>query len=506
MRISRILLPVGCCVAAVAAGWFMATEGNIITSVVRMAAVAGFFVSVVSPRLGLYVLVGMAAYLDCVKRFIILPTGGASMTDVASVLGAAPVTFAGVCIGVFVGKILKHVSMDRRDRFLFFAVAATEIVLAASAYRGYRNSGSMSVLAGFAGGGVYVPLVLVMGLVFRTREELLNFIYFALLIFAPVAFYGIWQAKFGFTRLEYQYLASGLTQTAGNLDDLRPRPFSTLSSPHAFAVTMAILFLLTLLLVKKTARPRFDPGGLFLKYLLPLLYFTASLASFVRSGWAVWMFGLLGMLFFRGRARTLFFYGGFVVSLVLVVFNADVLLDRLGDLQALLPSGNSFFTSAFRLETYSARLYSYQNLLNNGDLWTWFGNSSLAASRVVQNNELSHDAITQTLVSFGVVGLAIILYVGVASFAWLHERVLRLRAGRERAWGVGLLSILAGIMASGLLTGNHLAVYPLSFLFWALAGTLVRHIRLNEEPALAQEPLYSPARDVGAARGAPLFS
>src|SRR5207249_4526592 len=53
------------------------------------------------------------------------------------------------------------------------------------------------------------------------------------------------QYLFGLSSFEIAYLRSGLTMIGPNLDDVRPRPFSTLNSTHAYSCVMAFMMVLS---------------------------------------------------------------------------------------------------------------------------------------------------------------------------------------------------------------------------------------------------------------------
>jgi hypothetical protein len=118
---------------------------------------------------------------------------------------------------------------------------------------------------------------------------------FTLLIYMPVALYGIWQQLFGLTNFEIDYLKSGFTMDVGLLDDVRLRLFSTLNSPHALSVVMAMLSVVALAIPLHGRQRAWwqAPAGLILA--------GGCIATFVRAGYCV---GFAGVLITGSRIRS----------------------------------------------------------------------------------------------------------------------------------------------------------------------------------------------------------
>ena len=78
-------------------------------------------------------------------------------------------------------------------------------------------------------------MILISGILFPKPDDVKRLIKFCLIVYIPVALYAIWQQIFGLSDFEFNYLQTGYTITVGLLDDVRPRPFSTLNSVHALS-------------------------------------------------------------------------------------------------------------------------------------------------------------------------------------------------------------------------------------------------------------------------------
>lgn len=488
---ARLVAPVvGCLTAAVLGMMLVGDRENSLASFMNIVGFFGFFIGAVSPRLGLYLLIFLCAYLDFVKRLLIL-FGDANIDDVTYVLRVAPFVLVGTVAGLVVSYALKRIQFKQADWILIGLIGLLEAAIVAS------NMRSGQGLAGAANSGVYVPLIIIIPMVFRTIDEMLAFCRSILMIFLPVALYGIWQGVFGLADFEYKYLLSGLTINVSVADEIHPRPFSTLNSGHAFEVAMGICVVLSLMLSNGSLRGKAGLWNSGVRLALPLIYFIASVMSLGRTGWCVWLFGGVGLYAFKTRKRIVVFYSVAVVCFGLLLANAQFIYDRLDVIQAQLPSDSEFSQQAFRLGTYSERLFGYVNIFSNRELLTWFGNPALADQGGGENkDEVVHDAIGQLLVTYGVVGVIAAIACGTLFLAWAHRRALNMPSERARAFSIILLGTIMGIISTALLTGSPIGLFPINFIFWSLVGLMISLSRSEaEEPRRQLAPgIVRPAR------------
>lgn len=465
--------------------------GNPVKAIMQLVGMSLMLVATVNPRIGLSLLILASAYLDFFKRFLIL-FGAGSMGDVAGVLSVAPVNLLGVFLGTCVlHPIFSKRMLDKNERRLTLFSLTLIGASFASVIRG--GDLSLSAIGTMANQSAYSLLVPIIYVLYRRRgvEEIRRLLVFLAFVYVPVALYGIHQYVFGLSQLEIDYLRSGLTITVANLYDEHPRSFSTLNSGHAFSVSMGIISLLTIILCLRNVR---GESGFFAskgRWLLPVLFLTACLLSFGRAGWLVVILGVICMAAFRTRARVIAFYSLFGISFGLLVWKADVIYASLDKIQSYLPMGSTFQEQAFRVGTYSERLYGFQNMFKNRSLWTWFGNPKLTTMQgdQVGDDETVHDAIGQMLVTHGIVGVLLLVSAGSFALFVLHRRILSIRKGPNESLGRGLLSVGIAIFLSGMLTGTHLAVFPLNLLFWSAVGVLVAVTQVGRKPPVTALPL-----------------
>jgi hypothetical protein len=463
---TRFVIPAIGCLAAVTAGWFIVRYDNPLTATLVIAAIAAFLVAIINPKAGVYLLIAGTGYVDLVKRLGIL-AGNLAYGDVVVALAVPPVLCVCICLGVV---LQYHTGRGRLMRWQWVVLIIVLLLMICVLLR--EVSGGTGLLAGlqnFANSGSYFPLILIAGILFPKPEDVKQLVKFCLIIYLPVALYAIWQQFFGLSNFELDYMQTGYTVTVGLLGDIRPRPFSTLNSPHALTIMTAILALLAFFIhLKGSKRAAWQiPIG--------ILFMGGCWASMSRAGWVLFALGVIGWTCFRRPRTTIGFYGLITAFLVMLMANADPLLDSLGSLQDKVPEDSSIDAQTFRIATFSDRLYSFRNMVTNPRFHTWFGNRELQPTTddVVARDEIVHDQLTQILVQFGFVGLGAFIFLVVGALWLAHRRVLAQRDLERRATAIGLLTVLAAIIYSGMLFGSHLGVFPINVFFAVLLGSLL---------------------------------
>ncbi len=466
LLLARYVVPVLGCVAAVALGVFLVSYPNTITTTVLFLASLLVIMAFVRPAAGVYCLIGLSGYLDLVKRLGVL-TGDVQALDVVVTLAIAPILFAGICAGLVFHFIIHRQTLAGWQRILLIVVTLLTGAVLVQAFG--HGAGLLGGLQEFANSGAYVPLILLTGILFPGPVDVRRVLRFCLFVYVPVALYGIWQQVFGLSDFEISYLKSGFTINIGLLDDLRPRPFSTLNSPHALSVCTALLAGVAFLV------PWDGPRGRLWRASLGTLYAVACACTVVRAGWVLLVFVALGYLCFRRRWTTALFYAALVAGFTLLITNAEPLLKSLDYLESRLPTEGDLGSQAFRLGTFSERLLSFRNVLTNPEFHTLFGNRKFQGSLGDDTDETAvvHDQIGQILIKYGFVGLGAVAALGGAGLFLAHRAVFRQRNGRVRATALALLSVLTATVYSGMLFGSHLSVFPVNIFFSLCAGALV---------------------------------
>jgi O-antigen ligase/polysaccharide polymerase Wzy-like membrane protein len=462
----RFVGPAAGCVAAMIAGWFIVSYDNPLTATLIITAIAFFLVAIINPKAGFYLLVLGTAYVDLVKRLGML-TGSLAYRDVVIAVAVPPILCACICVGVVLRFIIQPRSLERWQCVVLVVVLLLMISVLLKNVSG--GTGLLQGLQDFANSGAYFPLILIAGILFPKPEDIKQLIKFCLIIYVPVALYAIWQQIFGLNNFEINYMQTGYTITIGLLDDLRPRPFSTLNSPHSLTAMTAVLALLAFFIhLKGSKRAAWQiPVG--------ILFMGGCWASLSRAGWILLLIGVIGWIFFRRASTTIGFYGLVTAFLVMLIVNADPLLDSLDYFQQKLPGGSVLNEQTFRIETFSDRLYSFRNMVTNPLFHTWFGNPKLRriSGESVARDEMVHDQLTQILVQYGFVGLSGFFSLMVGALWLTHRRVLIQRDLEIRNTAIALLTVLAAVLYSGMLFGSHLGIFPVNVFFAILVGSLL---------------------------------
>ena len=330
----------------------------------------------------------------------------------------------------------------------------------------FRGGGALFALKDFANSGAYLPLTLVVCLVFSDTIRVQRLLIFCLWVYVPVALYGIWQQFFGLTDFEIDYLKSGFTMEVGLLDDVRLRPFATLNSPHALGVVTAILSALAAFTPLK--RGKWARWQIFVS----VLFAIACLATFARAGWVLLALAGLVWVCCRSRVGTMVLYGAALAGFAALMLNSDTLLRSLDQIDSYLPKDSDAEAQAFRLTTFSERLISFRNVLTNPEFHTWFGNRNQVYEDLAEesHDNVAHDQIGQILVSFGFVGLGFFLGVTVLGLVIAHRAILGQGDPARRRMMLGCLSVLIATLFSGMLFGSHLGLFPVNIFFALLAG------------------------------------
>jgi O-Antigen ligase len=478
----RFIAPAVGCLLALFVGWFVSSDLNPFITTTILTATVIFIVAVCNPTAGVYFLILTSGYLDLIKRLGVL-SDALSGIDVVITLAVAPLLFVCVCVGVVYRNVINRAWLKPWQTVLAAVIFATMAGVFVQAF--FRGGGTLFALKDFANSGAYLPLTLVVCLLFPDSIRVERLVTFCLWVYVPVGLYGVWQQFFGLTDFEIDYLKSGFTIEVGLLDDVRLRPFATLNSPHALGVVTAML----------SALAAFTPlkRGKWAQWqiLVSVLFAIACLATFIRAAWALLAFAVLVWACCRTKVGTIVLYGMALAGFAALMLNSDVILRSLDRMEAYLPQDSDVESQAFRLGTFSDRLVSFRNVLTNPEFHTWFGNrNEVYEDSMEQSHENgAHDQIGQILVSFGFVGLGFFLGVTVLGVVVAHRAIFRQRDLARRRMMLGCLSVLIATLFSGMLFGSHLGLFPVNVFFALLAGCFCA---LNMDKHRLAETPYDP--------------
>ncbi len=423
---------------------------------------AFFIVGAVAPRTALYWMIPITFGLDFLKRLLIVFVT-INWENIAQVLAVAPVTV----VGIFVGCMLRRIFIRRKpvpfERILLLAGAALSIVSSSGAF---AEQSFALIMRTVANSSVYFFLPWALFQCFRTSEEIERFLRAATLIAIPVSLYGMWHYLIGIQDFELAYIRTGYAaQMAGAvIGDIRPRPFSTLSSPHAYSVTVSFMTVIAFYFMARRGRFSWKWGMVFFVHLAALALSLSRGATI--TGLAMICFSIL----FASRRGIRLAYTLAFVSLAAVVFNAEAILDRLEFWQKFLPSEKSWQEQAFRLGTLSNRLIGYQNVLANPTAWPLLANPfdyrpTESASELFHE----HDLFSEWILKVGIIPVFIAFCFAVIAGRKIHSEILRLPAGATRNLGACILAMIVAFMLSQS-GGSGISVFPLNFWMGVFSG------------------------------------
>jgi hypothetical protein len=462
----RYLVPVvGSIGAAVGTVWLLQSVNPLAALCLLVAAIL-LVVSIVAPRVGLYLLIVTCAYSDLIKRSLIM-FGELSFDQISYVLAAAPLIVIGLILSLLTRRAFHEVTLTRAD-ILLGSVAALLAVI--SGYLTFRMEKDLLQAAKNAVNiGVFAAAAVVAIRHFRDEEDLEKFIRILLLVFLPTPLYALWQLKFGFADFEVEYLRSGLSVEIKQLFDIRPRPFSTLNSAGVLGTLCAGFFVLSLSpwLMKRYRTPR--SGELVGSIVIALSYLAGAVGSLVRSSHLVWLTALLCVWCFRSAVRTRYFYIIAVSSIIAIMLSASWIQDKMDLINPAQFAASDYADAALNILTYNDRLNGFINMTGSGDMWSWFG---IPESRQGFGTTFSHDPITTLLMKVGVVGVTMVILGVALGLRWIHRRVLALPVGRSRMIAVILSAVLVGWLCTEVLVNAVVTVFPLNVLFWLFLGAV----------------------------------
>jgi hypothetical protein len=452
---------------------FIAT-GFIFTSsnpVSKFAMVIGgilLLIGAVQPRGMLLLLIPITFYLDGVKRLLVL-VGKTSIEDVTSVLAIAPLTAVGILIGCVIHRIFRRRKGGVVEGLTIVSALASFVAL--GGMESFTEGNLVFGLRTAANSTVYFLLPWAVLQCYRTREDVERFLKVLVVAGVPVALYGIWQYAAGLNQFETIYLQSGLTMTGVNLDDIRPRPFSTLASPHPYSVGMAFMMVLSWHFFWNQEGRKRNWKGVFVL----LAYAVALLLSMARGSVIAGAGMLVFSALFRSRAGVTGAYLFSAVVLGGLILFAQPLLDALDHLQSYLPGDANWQQQAFRLGTISDRLMGYRNILTNPGAWPLVANPlKFRGSDITAGDAAySHDLLSQMILRIGIIPVFVVICMA-GYFLWqAHRSIFRLPPGKggPRPIAARLMAMLVVFLMaqSG---GSGITVFPINFWISMFAGLL----------------------------------
>lgn len=466
--------------------------GNSIGALAQFLSVGSFILAVLQPRLALYLMVFYAGYSDLLKRMMVFD-GHVTMIDVLWVRALCPLTLAGICLGTLV-RALHDGSIYQRRRLGSLLVCILGFIISgASALR--SGGGFNAAATQLADGAAYMFLLFVVPCIFRKPDEIIAFIKYCLIIFIPVALYGLKQQVFGLSDFEIEYLRSGLTVLSKHLEDVRPRPFSTLVDSSPFGTSCAICACLALI-VRRHHRDTGTRAWGLMSFVLFALFVAGCVASMTRFANVNWALPILLLPVLRNARGTAALYASVVALFVTACVYAQELINGVTKLTlwALENFGGTAIGEQFtRFWTICDRLEGMHDLAHNPLMWTMFGYGAKGAADMHEARMVaSHDLISNLLLEIGWLPLSLVLIVASLALFSFHHSVWRLRGSPVFNICLWMVGIEFGLLVHNIFAGNITSTFPVNFFFWFIAGALNTCIAHQENQRSAAKRAASP--------------
>jgi len=503
----------GMLIALYVATSILIDEGNQLAGLFFYMLLGSGVIGVVAPRLAFFMFILQSAYLDLFKRLMVI-AGNVQFTDLFWVLGIAPVTVAGISAGLVMRMVFGKIQMDGSDVRRLVIAVLLNVSLAALTY--VKGGGLGGTMREVANGSSYTLLLFIIPLIFSTPDAVARCTRFIIYTYVPVAIYGVYQQMFGFQDFEIDYLKTGLSIEVKLLESDRVRAFSTLNSATSLSVIAASLAALAITLSmigKRTLRPLI-PMPVVIG--LVMLFIAAWVASTVRVGIMLLPVAIIGTYLFRKASTTRAFYGTLTAAFIALVASASYLYSNIEiwTRQILeLTKSDAFASYMLNMNSYKDRLHGFMNVLANPKAYTLFGMSEAAAQDSTYN---SHDPLSASLLNYGVVPVAIGLFIAGLALWRFHRVIFTMRDPTLQLFASAFMANAAGNIAVSMVNGSLLGTFPVNVFFWvslAFAASLRRtDARLVERraqlsPSGNASPLHRdpmPARRVPTPRFAPV--
>ncbi len=449
-------------VAVYVSSSILLSQGNQLAGLFYYIMLASGAMGIITPRLSFSLLIIQCAYLDLLKRLMVF-AGKITYDELYSVLGIAPVTVVGIACGLLLRVIFGKTAADAGDIKRFLTALLLNIVLSAVVF--YKGGGIGGTLREVANGSTYALLLFIVPLLFRTPESVSKCARFILAVFVPVAVYTIYQQLFGFQSFEIAYLKTNLSIEIKQLEADRVRAFGTLNSPTSISVVAGSMVAMALGLSSVGRRNRKLGMAPSMAVLIAIVGVGAWAASTVRVGILLVPVAMAGTFLFLRPSTTKWFYGTLLTGFGILVAsssylyrNIEIWTSRLMDLYG----GSTFVEQMINMNSYKDRLSGFANVLLNPDAYTFFGLPNAGEDQGI----IAHDPLSNALLAYGVVPVAIVVILGSWGMWRLHKMIFVMRDSTLQLLAASFLANAAGNIAVTIVNGNLLGTFPVNVFFW----------------------------------------
>lgn len=463
--ISKIFLLV--LIAVIALGITMqifTSQGNVLGNSFRYITPLAMLVGLLAPRMGFYLLLLAGAYLDAIKRFMVLDSNFSDV-DLAFMLSFAPAIVAGMVLKFVLAMFITPEQVSRREIILFISITILCSAMGGAQLMmdgGIRNMGNAVNMVAY----LYMPLLLPR--IFKNLSDIRTLMIATMVIYVPAALWAWKQAQFGLAKYEMDYLLSGMTIEIRQLDEEIFRNMGTMVSAHALSMITSILTVALLIPVlwkngKITPKTWLNP----LRWVFATLFVIGAYFTFSRTGWACAMVAILTFIILQSRILTFASFFTVIISVTTLYLSAEYILEErliaIAHEFVMEKAGNSpELRQALVLGTLEARLESMAAFVNEPTLWSKFG------LRGQQHNaKWVHDILTETLVKIGYIPLFTLVGGFLVGAFFSFRALFKMPRGPHRTFATYFAALGIGLCSGGFSQGVMILYYPIN-LFWCM--------------------------------------
>jgi len=430
-----------------------------VAAVVRFACLFAAVYSFVKPKQGFFVLVIVLANIEWVKRLAIF-YGATSVMTVTELL-AVPLIIVSCIIAGTLGGMARGAYQMTWGRFLLFAMAGITVV---GLYVIAPGSGPYKIQLA-VNSGLYFALVPCAMMLFKTREEGMRIMRFAVFMFLPWALWVMKQYFYGYSEIEWHYIYTGISPVLTNqMLGTETRPFGLASSQASLsAISFIAWFAIWHAMNYRQKR------GLYI--VVSVIYALGLFYCLQRTALVLPIFALIAYPLLRNLAGTIVSY---VVGIMIVgagIVFSDSLLWELDNIQEKIAVESGPLGSTLRITTFSDRLRGWSRL-KNPDAYSLTGKRIEGGEINAESADFSHDMINKALINYGVLGLFIFAAIGIYCVYRMHKLVLNLPPGLPHRTGSAMLAFLIPSFMLSVLGGGNFNTTPVNFFTWMFVALL----------------------------------
>lgn len=468
-NIRTIALTVGAPILALIATMFLFTgRGNLVAAGYKFYVPIFFVLCAFRPKIGLPLCILLAVVGDTVKRLMLYDIT-IQETDIALVLLLVPAGIGGLIVYALF-DLFRNWNATPLSVKLVLAISTLLAML--SFLTTLAGGGGLRGFGAVVNSSLYLVFMGTIPILLRNKEDIIKTLRTVVIVFIPVALYGIYQGIAGFAEFEIAYLESGLTIEGRQLEEETDRVMSTLGTAASLSTVTGCLAGLSFSFIALNQGMRLTFPRYVGKVLLGILFSICIFYTYTRVGWVCLSVAFGTVFVLRRKSLTLLSMFSVIATVVFIYSKADDWWqqDLLRELQeqalADADADSASIDQTLKLVTWNARLESMSHFSNKSELWTPFGLKA-AGKLDVKEGLWIHDPLTEILVTKGYVVLFAMIVIVIMVVCLFLRFYWRLPRGEEERLLRYLVAGGLGTAAAGASHGAALLVFPTN-LVWSL--------------------------------------